>query len=185
MVVQDPCHSKPLSLKCLSWNVRSLNNKVDSVLKYMIKENISIAFIQETWLTDLNNHTTASIKAYGYNIHHFYRDTTGGGVALLYIPAIKVVKLFIDNGLSFESISIKVKLPNSKYLLCSCIMYIQNRFTSSILWWTRHIDWQTIQYVRKFVDLLGFQYPYGWVFKYRVFKTQWNYWFIWIIPIGW
>ena len=87
----------------------------------MVSEKISLAFIQETWLTDLNNHTTATIKAYGYDIHHFYRDRTGGGVAILYNPAIKIVKLFIENGSTFESISIKIKLPSGKYLLCSCV----------------------------------------------------------------
>ena len=92
-------------------------------MDYIVTENPPVAFIQETWLTDPKNHTTAIIKAHGYDIHHFHRPSTrGGGVAILYKSgSMKVVKLFISNVPTFESVSLKIKLPNKKSLLCSCI----------------------------------------------------------------
>ena len=75
-------------------------------MDYIVTENPPVVFIQETWLTDSNNHTTAIIKAHGYGIHHVYRPSTrGGGVAVLFKSGcINVVKLFISNSPTFESV---------------------------------------------------------------------------------
>ena len=91
-------------------------------MQYIDSEDPSVVFVQETWLTDLNNHTTAIIKAHGYKIHDIHRpNSIGGGVALLFKENIKVVKLFIGNEATFESVSIKLILPKRNSLICSCI----------------------------------------------------------------
>ena len=70
----------------------------------------------------MNNHTTSVIKAHGFLIHHFCRGNSGGGgVAVIFKPSIKLVRVFISHGDSFEAVSVKVVLPNAKNLLCSCI----------------------------------------------------------------
>ena len=68
--------------------MRSINNKVDNVMSFVTDNDIAVFFITETWLTDMNNHTTATIKSYGFNIVHCFRSGgAGGGVAIeqLYI----------------------------------------------------------------------------------------------------
>ena len=111
-----------VSLQCLSWNVRSLNNKVDEVLEYATDNKICILFIQETWLTDSNNHTTACIKAHGFKVYHHHRPLThGGGVAIIYRDDLKVVRYFHSTYNSFESVSAKLILPDGKGLLLSCV----------------------------------------------------------------
>ena len=88
----------------MCWNVRSINNKVDKVLDYIIAKNISLFFVTETWLTDNNNHTTATIKSYGYNIFHYHRPMSqnGGGVAIVYKPTLNVVRVFVKHAKTFE-----------------------------------------------------------------------------------
>ena len=111
-----------VSLQCLSWNVRSLNNKVDQVLEYALDKNISILFIQETWLTDSNNHTTACIKAHGFKIYHQHRPLShGGGVAIIYKKDLKVIRHFHSVYNTFESVSAKLILPGGKSLLLSSV----------------------------------------------------------------
>ena len=106
----------------MSWNVRSLNNKVNEIMDFVETHGISLFFVQETWLTEMNNHTTAIIKAHGFDIHHCYRQqSVGGGVALIFKPALKIVKLFIKHSETFESVCVKVILPSKSSLLCACI----------------------------------------------------------------
>ena len=69
------------------------------------------------WLTDLNNHTTAIIKAYGFEIrHHFRSSGNGGGVAIIYRKYLKVIKVSTRHPCSFETIAVKTKLSNNNYL---------------------------------------------------------------------
>ena len=64
-------------LNCLSWNVRSANNKIEDIMDHLIDNDISLAFIQETWMKEQNSHTTAIIKAKGYNLFHVCRQGAG------------------------------------------------------------------------------------------------------------
>ena len=45
---------------------------------------VDIAFITETWLSDESNTITFAIREAGYEIEHAYRSKTGGGVAILW-----------------------------------------------------------------------------------------------------
>ena len=77
----------------LLWNVRSINNKVDFVMQYIIDADVSVACITESWLTDLNNYITFRIKSYGFSISHKPRESgKGGGVCFIYKPEIKVIE---------------------------------------------------------------------------------------------
>ena len=107
---------------CASWNVRSLNNKIEHIMNFVVDNNILIFFVTETWLTDQNNNTTAQIKDHGYKIHHSYRSSqSGGGVALIYKNTIQLTKVFIGQTLSFEAVTAKMKMSNNMVVLCSCI----------------------------------------------------------------
>ena len=115
----QPVSSKVL---CVCWNVRSINNKTDSIMNFVVDNEISLFFVTETWLTDMYNHTTATIKSYGYQIHHCFRSNTGGGgVAIIFKPLLKVVKIFVKHATTFESVSVKMKFQDNSSLFCSCV----------------------------------------------------------------
>ena len=69
----------------MSFNTRSIRNKIQETTEYLKDNNIQIAFVQETWLNAGDNSILAEINDYGYNIitqNRTQRDT-GGGVAVL------------------------------------------------------------------------------------------------------
>ena len=81
-------------IRCLSWNVQSLVNKIHLVLQVLNDEMIDIACVQETWLSTESNVTTSIIKEAGYNISHVFRsDKRGAGVAILWKEKLKSLKL--------------------------------------------------------------------------------------------
>ena len=93
------------------------------ILDHVTNNNVSVFFVTETWLSEMHNHTTATVKSYGYKIYHCYRDNfqCGGGVAIIYRPLLKVIKVFVNHSKSFESVSVKLKMSDNTYLFCSCI----------------------------------------------------------------
>ena len=59
-------------IKCLVWNPRSLNNKIETFIQYLEDNDIDIAAVSETWLASLNNYITGYLRERGYNIHHYH-----------------------------------------------------------------------------------------------------------------
>ena len=91
-------------------------------MDFVVSRDISLFFVTETWLTDATNNTTAAIKSFGFKIYHCFRDfSQGGGVAIIYRPMLKVIRVKIDHNRSFESVSAKIKLHDNTFLMCSCI----------------------------------------------------------------
>ena len=64
--------------------MQSLCNKIYEVLSVLIDNNIEIAFICETWLSQDTSTVTAIIKQAGYQINHVYREKRGAGVAIIW-----------------------------------------------------------------------------------------------------
>ena len=73
---------------------------------------IDVAFISETWLTETNNVTTSTIKSHGYDIIHDHRsDMRGGGSGIIFnclTMKIKVINLDTPQISSFGYIAGKV-----------------------------------------------------------------------------
>ena len=91
-------------------------------MNYVTDHDITQFFVTETWITEINNHTTATVKSFGYSIHHCFRSNTmGGGVAIIFKSTMKVVKMFIRHPGSFESVSVKLKCYDGINLFCSCL----------------------------------------------------------------
>ena len=114
-----------VSFNFLLFNSRSLNNKVDNVMSSLISDKkVDIAAITETWLTDNSNSTTATIKSYGYLIHHDHRiNQRGGGTGLIYKACCSLKPLVITKKYSsFEITCCKLKTQNSADLII-IIMY--------------------------------------------------------------
>jgi hypothetical protein len=102
-----------------------MNNKVNDIMAYVVDQSISIFFVTETWITDLNNNTTAIIKSYGFKITHKIRTDSnkcmGGGVAIIYKDWLNLTQVVIKHGKSFESVSAKFKTKGKDSVFCSCI----------------------------------------------------------------
>ena len=79
-------------LNMVSFNCRSIRNKVVPVLSYLQDYKIDICMLQETWLNKGDSAIIQEIKDHGYNIHSQRRlkGETGGGVAILSKPNIQV-----------------------------------------------------------------------------------------------
>ena len=62
-------------------------------MQYLVDNNISVACITESWLTDSNDFTTFRIKSYGYSVSHKHRELRrGGGVCFIYKLSNKVIE---------------------------------------------------------------------------------------------
>ena len=73
------------SVKLVTWNVQSINNKIHSVLQVLNDENADIICIQETWFSSETNTITSIIKQAGYNLTHVFRsEKRGAGIAILW-----------------------------------------------------------------------------------------------------
>ena len=73
-----------LSICCL--NAQSVNNKVLSIVDYVIEKDIDVLGITETWLrTPANNQVLTDLEPAGYKLEHVPRPGSkqGGGVAIL------------------------------------------------------------------------------------------------------
>ena len=98
-------------IKCLVWNPRSLNNKIETFIQYLEDNDIDIAAVSETWLASLNNYITGYLRERGYNIHHYHRDAKkGGGVSII----------------SSNTISREQTSPLNVYLYCSQVLHSVN-----------------------------------------------------------
>ena len=102
-----------------------MNNKTDDIMNFILDHSISIFFVTETWITDLNNNTTATIKSYGFRIIHKIRTDSdkcvGGGVAIIYKSHLNLTQVFIKHGKSFESVSAKFRTKGKDNVFCCCI----------------------------------------------------------------
>ena len=112
---------------CSCWNVRSLNNKIQSVMDFLSDQSISLLFVTETWMTSMNNDVTATVKSYGFNMIHQIRPPysdkcRGGGVALIYNSQfLNITQVFEKTGESFEAVMGKFRDSSGEFVLCACI----------------------------------------------------------------
>ena len=106
------------------WNARSLNNKCDDIMVMLQDIKVDIALISETWLVDVANSTSATVKSYGYSIFHTFRDDIrGGGTAIIYKPTIGVcsVNLDVNNIVTFNYAAVLLKLNVNIKVLVVCL----------------------------------------------------------------
>ena len=84
-------------LHFLSFNCRSIRNKIHGVMSYIEEKQIEIACLQETWLNLGDKSLYQIIQEYGYKtITKERRDARGGGVAILYKPNLKIKKMTLN-----------------------------------------------------------------------------------------
>ena len=110
-------------VKCLVWNPRSLNNKIESFVQQLEDNDIQIAGICETWLSSSTNYVTGYLRERGYSIHHHHRDSRkGGGVAIISADSISREQSKVHSYRSFECVStLFTGLHGQK--LCYIVLY--------------------------------------------------------------
>ena len=58
-------------------------------MSILVDNDISLAFISETWFSSATNSVTAHIKNYGFDMIHVFREKRGGGVGILWKKSIQ------------------------------------------------------------------------------------------------
>ena len=117
-----------MSMKCLNWNLHSINNKTSEIMSFLDDNNVSIFFASETWITDSSNNTTSIIKGNGYDIIHCPRKESmsekelGGGVAIIFNKSLSIKKVHTEKFSTFESTTAKFRLCDNTYI-CLCSIY--------------------------------------------------------------
>ena len=93
-----------IALSLVSFNCRSIRNKVHHIMNYLKDNKIGIGCLQETWLNQCDRSVYRIIEEYGYKFFtQERRDARGGGVAVLYEPKLEMQKVFLNKTKSYES----------------------------------------------------------------------------------
>ena len=122
------CINSSATLSCITWNIHSFNNKCTEIMEHVLDYKADIVFFTETWMTSKKNKITATVKDYGYTLHHNIRvhDTKsrGGGVGLLCSTTLDIKKKNLKIGLvqSFEYCVYTLKTKTAKGKNCPAIL---------------------------------------------------------------
>ena len=79
-------HETSNGLNMLSFNCRSLRNKLPEIMSKLDDLGIDVCVLQETWLSKGDSTVLAEIKDFGFEVRSRRRmsDNKGGGVAITY-----------------------------------------------------------------------------------------------------
>ena len=102
----------------VSFNCRSIRNKIVSAITYLEDNDIDLCMLQETWLNKGDGSIIQEIKDHGYNIYtqHRHRGNTGGGVAIISKPHLIVRRSQAKHKFkSFEYISCTIHTVDKKF----------------------------------------------------------------------
>ena len=139
-------------MKCIVWNPRSLNNKIDYLVQMMEDNDIVIAVVSETWLSSATSYVTGYLRDHGYSIHHHYRlGQKGGGVAIIFANTIMVQQSKVHSFKSFECVSASFSGHSCKTFHLTAIYRCGD-----------HLEPKSV-FLKEFNDLvefLHFTYPY-------------------------
>lgn len=101
---------KSVAMNIIQWNSQSIRPKLSELEALLIRDQVHIAIISETWLEE-----NSFLKISQYNIYRKDRHDSYGGVAILLHTSIKSeLKLTSCNNKGIEIVHIKIE--NCKYL---------------------------------------------------------------------
>ena len=104
-------------------------------MSYLVDNNISIAFVQETWIRKSDSHLLREIQEFGYDILMYRKPRRldlGGGVAIIFNKSLKLYSIKTNNYRSFECITCKVLSDGESYLFSNIYRpdySMKNRYT--------------------------------------------------------
>ena len=142
----------------LVWNVRSICNKVNVVMQYIVASGATVACITESWLTDPHNLITFKIKSYGYNVSHTHRENqTGGGVCFIYKSDVNIKKINHNSVYeSFEYHCIELSINGSSTSLAMAGIYRKQEISFTLFCTEfRHFCEKVIEQSLKYFLVLG------------------------------
>ncbi|PIK37803.1 hypothetical protein BSL78_25357 [Apostichopus japonicus] len=92
-------------------NARSLRNKCEQFLHFVVTENLDFCIVVESWIKDSDTIEIASLKADGYNFVNVERkDRIGGGIGIFYKNNISVEVIDSGERSSFEFALFKIRI---------------------------------------------------------------------------
>ena len=119
----------------MSFNARSIRNKLLPVMSYLEEKCISLAFVQETWIKKSDTHLIREIEEFGYKVLLYRKPRRldlGGGVAVIYRKSLKIHPVKIRTYRSFECISCKIMTEEGTYMFSNIYRpdySMKNRYT--------------------------------------------------------
>ena len=86
------------------FNSRSVRNEIKSIIDHVVKNDIGLCTVTETWLNDADPVSIAQLSVAGYFIKNFPRQShnRGGGTAILFRDSLKVSLVDEEENKSFE-----------------------------------------------------------------------------------
>jgi hypothetical protein len=101
------------NIKLSLCNARSVLNKWDSIIDYIIENDLDILAITETWILpgNVNDHVLKDLPP-GYSLSHIPRQTRGGGVGIIYRDCLKPLIQPQYSVTSFESIEALITIDS-------------------------------------------------------------------------
>ena len=136
-LVKIPCHAivQPFRQNIRFYNVktRSIRNKCDGFLDYVISNRIDLCTVTEIWLTQNDDAVRAAYQPEGYTFVDQERlaGRRGGGTAVLISIAMSIKKLTSGEKDSFEFSEWLV--TNDNFALRLCIIYVMHCIRSTFI----------------------------------------------------
>ena len=81
-------------------------------MSILVDNDISLAFISETWFSSATNSVTAHIKNYGFDMIHVFREKRGGGVGILWKKSIQKYIRFSSVKNNFDTFQYQIIIFN-------------------------------------------------------------------------
>lgn len=74
------------------FNSRSVRNKIESIIDYVVENDIGLCTVTETWLNDADSVSIAQLSVAGYFFKNFSRQSQnrGGGTGILFRDSVNV-----------------------------------------------------------------------------------------------
>ncbi len=114
----DVKYDQDLNISMCLINARSVRNKADEIVQYIIENDIDVCVVTETWLTPDDQLTVREITPTGYATKCVCRENRrGGGIAIIFRQTccLKVLEPSVKTN-AFESLEAILKTPKQVYI---------------------------------------------------------------------
>ena len=113
-VLQDYNDIQKHLVNFMSFNCRSIRNKVPEIMSQLEDMDIDVALFQETWINKGDNAVIAEIKDHGYDVIHVKRNLRdiGGGVTTIFKHGLQMKKA--QQKTNFRSFEVNITIFKGK-----------------------------------------------------------------------
>jgi len=108
----SPPRSDLSEISCELLNVRSLNSKSLRICDDLLRNDIDVFMLTETWLKPCSGATISECTPNGYSLLQGDRnDKAGGGVAVIARDSLGCTEVFMSHGSTVESLVVRLSNP--------------------------------------------------------------------------